>query len=379
MRRVWIAEAAVVTGLGPTLRDLWEGLLAGRSALAPITRFPAGTYTSQLASCVPGLSAPAGRSLLADLVGRALAQLGDLPRDAALVTASTKGGIDALERLARGEEADPREFLLGPLAARTARELGLEGPVVNVSAACASSTIALARAAAWVASGRVEAALVVCVDLVSEFVFSGFSALKALSPGACRPFDRHRAGLSLGEGAAALLLVSEARGRREGRRHLGTVLGWGASDDAHHVTAPARDGAGLVQAVREALARAGLGPEAVAAVSAHGTGTVFNDAMELTAFGALFGDGRVPLHSVKGAVGHSLGAAGGIEAALGLASLAHGLLPPTVGLQEPDPAALGRVAAEALPFDGEVLLTSNSGFGGVNGALVLGRGTDAPW
>lgn len=379
MRAVRISDAAVVTGLGPSLRTLWSGLLGGRTALLPVTRFPAGSYASQVASCVEGLLAPPGASLLGDLARRALDQLGEVPRDAALVTATTKGGIDNLERLARGEPADARELLFGPLAQGLARELGLSGPVLNVSAACASSTIALARAAAWVASGRVDAALVLCVDLVTEFVFSGFSALRALSPGPCRPFDRRRAGLSLGEGAAALLLVSEERGRRDGRRHLGSMLGWGVADDAHHITAPARDGAGLAQAVEQALARAGLRPGEVAAVCAHGTGTVFNDAMELTAFRSVFGERAVPLHSVKGAIGHTLGAAGGIEAALGLASLWHGCLPPTVGLEDPEPAAEGRVSAEAVPFGAGVLVTSNSGFGGVNAALVLGRGEDAPW
>lgn len=373
-----MAAAAAVTGLGPSLEALWSGLLAGRTALAPVSRFPTGSYASRVASCVEGLAAPPGRSLLGDLVGRVLAQLGDVPGDAALVTATTKGGIDDLERCKRGEPAGAG-YLLGPLARDLARDLGLAGPVLNVAAACASSTIALARAAGWVATGRVEAALVVCMDLVTEFVFSGFSALRALSPEPCRPFDRRRAGLSLGEGAAALLLVSGERGRREGRRHLGSVLGWGVSDDAHHITAPARDGAGLVQAVGRALGRAGLGPGDVAAVSAHGTGTVFNDAMELAAFRTAFGGRPVPLHSVKGAIGHTLGAAGGLEAALGLASLWHGLLPPTVGFEEPDPEAEGRVSAAAVPFGAGVLVTSNSGFGGVNGALVLGRGEDAPW
>jgi 3-oxoacyl-[acyl-carrier-protein] synthase II len=171
--------------------------------------------------------------------------------------------------------------------------------------------------------------------------------------------------------------MAEGRARREGRRPLATVAGWGVANDAHHVTAPSRDGCGLIQAVRQALERAALPPAAVAAVSAHGTGTVYNDAMELTAFAAIFGERRLPIHSVKGAIGHTLGAAGGIEVALGARMLAAQLVPPTVGCGEPEAAAEGQVSDRAVPFSGEWLLTTNSGFGGINAALLLGRGEAA--
>ena len=210
-------------------------------------------------------------------------------------------------------------------------------------------------------------------DLVSEFVFSGFSALRALDPQAARPFDRDRAGLTLGEGAAALALMSRQRAERENRPVLARVLGWGTANDAHHITAPARDGCGLQLALRQALGTAGLSAEAVEGISAHGTGTVYNDLMELTVFNTLFGQRRPPLHSVKGALGHTLGAAGGLEVALGTRSLATGLLPPTVGLHRAEPLAEGRISAAATRFAGQVLLSTNSGFGGMNCALVLGR------
>jgi 3-oxoacyl-[acyl-carrier-protein] synthase II len=261
------------------------------------------------------------------------------------------------------------ETVLGELA----RRLGVSGPACNVNAACASSTIAVARGAAAIAHGRAEAAVVVCCDLVSEFVFSGFSALRALDARPSRPFDRDRTGLTLGEGAAALLLMSRRRAARERRPVLARVLGWGTAGDAHHITAPARDGCGLVLAVRQALATAGVPADAVDGISAHGTGTIYNDAMELTAFRTLFGERHPPLHSVKGALGHTLGAAGGIEVALGIRSLATGLLPPTTGLHTAEPAAEDRVSAEVQPFAGDVLLSTNSGFGGINCALLLGR------
>lgn len=376
MRQVWVTAAEVACALGDGVDAVWEGLLAGRSGIAPVTRFPTAAYASGVAACVPGL-APAGEgSALHGLVDRVAARLGPLPAGCRLLTATTKGGIDTLERRRRGAGGDAADAVLPRLLAALARRFGIDGPVVNVSAACASSTLAVARGAAAIALGTADAVLVCGADLVTEFVFSGFSALRALSPGPCRPFDRDRAGLTLGEGAAAVLLMDADRARREGRPHLGTVAGWGAANDANHVTAPARDGCGLVQAARAALDRAGLGAGAVAAVSAHGTGTVHNDGMELVAFRTLFGGRPVPIHSIKGAVGHTLGAAGAIEVAVGLKTLASRTAPPTAGLEHPAPGADGWVSREAAAIAGDYLLSTNSGFGGVNGAVVLARGAD---
>lgn len=377
MSGVWLVDAAVTTAFGDGLDPLWEGLLANRSAIAPVSRFGAGSNPVRLAATLDlGVPGPAG-SLLPHLLARLLNGFGPVPADSLLLTATTKAGIDALERLRRGEPADPAQLLPETLQQAIRSRYGLADGGLNLNAACASSTLALARAAALIASGTAGAVLVCCLDLVSEFVFSGFAALQALSPEPSRPFDRRRHGLTLGEGGAALLLMAEGRARREGRRPLATVAGWGVANDAHHVTAPSRDGCGLIQAVRQALGRAALPPAAVAAVSAHGTGTVYNDAMELSAFAAIFGERRLPIHSVKGAIGHTLGAAGGIEAALGARMLAAQLVPPTVGCGEPEAAAAGQVSEQAVPFAGEWLLTTNSGFGGINAALLLGRGEAA--
>lgn len=374
MKSVWLVDGSVTTAFGDGLNPLWDGLLAGRCAVAPVERFATGNFVSALGGCVDLPTPPAGGSRLPLLLERLLAPLASVPTDARLFTATTKVGIDALEQLRRGQPADPAPILPETLQGAIAARYGLSDGGLNVNAACASSTLALARGAALIAAGRCEAVLVVCCDLVSEFVFAGFSALQALSSEAARPFDRRRNGLNLGEGGAALLLMEEGRARREGRSPLATLHGWGAANDAHHVTAPARDGCGLIQAVRQSLAVAGRAPEAVAAVSAHGTATVFNDAMELTAFAALFGGRKLPLHSVKGAIGHTLGAAGGIEALLSARMLREQIVPPTVGFAEPEEGAEGQVSERAQPFAGELLLSTNSGFGGVNAALLFGRG-----
>jgi 3-oxoacyl-[acyl-carrier-protein] synthase II len=371
-RRVLVVDAAVVTALGDSPEALWQRIMAGETAIRPIERFPVDGYPAKVAACIDNLKPADGRSMLYALLNRLLNGIEPVPSDAVLITATTKAGIDNLELLRRGKPADFEDILPDSVSETVCRKLGLSASGININAACASSTIAVAHGAALIASGRAEAVLICCADLVSEFVFAGFSALKALSPVPCRPFDRNRLGLSLGEGAAVLQLMSAARAQREKRGRLGTILGWGIANDASHITAPARSGLGLIQAVAQALKAAGRNAEDVAAVNAHGTGTIYNDLMELTAFRNLFGERNVPLYSVKGAIGHTLGAAGGIEVVLGLNALATQTVPPTVGLMEPMDGASMLVSREPRPFPGGCLLTTNSGFGGINAALILG-------
>ncbi|UCF94666.1 MAG: beta-ketoacyl-[acyl-carrier-protein] synthase family protein [Desulfobacterales bacterium] len=374
MSAVWITNAAAVTPLGNDPGELWQRLLAGQTSIKPVTRFRTDNYHADLASCFDDLDPASGGSRGPTLLERLIPQIGPVPSEALLITATTKGGIDNLERTRRDLPAEARDMLLANMAEKICAQLGLTGGSLNINAACASSTLAVAQGAALIATGGVETVLIACMDLVTEFVFSGFSALQALSTTPCRPFDRKRSGLSLGEGAAALLLMSEARARREERSHLGTVLGWGAANDAHHITAPDPNGHGLQQAIEQALKRARLYPEDIIAISAHGTGTIYNDRMELKAFKTVFGDRRIPIYSVKGAIGHTLGAAGGIEVALGLKSLATQTVPPTVGFTNPEAGAEGCVSPTSLKIAGECLLTTNSGFGGINAALILGKG-----
>jgi len=373
--RVVVTDAAVVTALGYNLEVLWQGLMAGETAIRPIRRFPVDEdhHKGKIAAHIDDLKSSGGRSMLRDLLDRLLLGMGPVPSDAALITATIKSGADNLEVFCRDKQADFQDVLLSSIADYVGTKLQLGCNGICVSASCASSTIAVAHGAGLIESGRAEAVLVCCGDLITEYAFSGFSALKALSPFPCRPFDIDRKGLSLGEGAAALLLMNATRARRENRNQLGTVLGWGISNDATHITAPAKSGRGLVQAVDQALRSAKRIPEEITAISAHGTGTVYNDLMELTAFRQVFGERKVPIYSVKGAIGHTLGAAGGIEIILGLKSLATRMVPPTVGFSNPEKGAEGQVSPWLQAVSGDYLLTTNSGFGGVNAALVLGK------
>ncbi len=373
MNAVVINKIACVTALGDGVQSLWQGLVDGRSVIAPLRHFCTENYVSSLAAGINNLAAPSGGSRLDPLLERLASQLGEVPADTPLLVASTKGEIDRFETARRAGEPLPQSVLFESLVQKIARRFGLRDPGMNINAACASSTIAIARGAALIARGQAESVLVYAADILSEFVFSGFSALQALSPVACKPFDRNRQGLNLGEAGVAILLMSEDCAQQQKLASLARIAGWGAANDAHHVTAPARDGCGLILACQAALDKAEIVSAQIAAINAHGTGTLYNDAMELTAFNQLFAEGLPPLHGIKGSLGHCLGAAGALEVAVAACALREQQIPGTVGCDQPEEAGQGQVSLAAQQISGDYLLCTNSGFGGINAALVLQR------
>jgi len=371
MKQVHLAHWACVTPLGAGLDALWRALLEGRDAFRPVRRFATDAYVNNLATCLPELDNPGKTTRLQTLLDMLPAASLPLPGDTLLFTASTKAGIDQLETRLRGGAARMNEILPAHLPEIVARRLAIPRVGRNISAACASGGVALCLAATRVAAGDAPCAVVCGLDLVTEFVFSGFSALKALSPTRCRPFDIHRDGLLLGEAAAVAVLADAAHLDRMGLESLGMVSGWGISSDASHITAPSREGEGLVRAVRQALKVAGIAPEHIAGIIAHGTGTVYNDAMEIEAFSRVFGNSAPRMAGLKGALGHSMGACGVIEALVAARSGRHALLPPTCGLQAPEPAVANQVSSSPQPLGAGCVLSTNSGFGGINAALVV--------
>jgi len=376
MGQVLIIDVATITSLGNNLEQLWQGLMAGQTGIKPVRHFPVENYISKYAACIEDLTPSAGNSehsRMRDLLDRLIEGIGPVPHDSFLLTATTKAGINDLEQLCRGNRVDTKDIILSSIGDIVSQKLGLTAKGINISASCASSAIAVARGAAMIASGKVESVLVCCLDIITEFIFSGFSCLQASSPFPCRPFDRSRQGLTPGEGAAAILLMSENRVKKDNLSPLGRILGWGVSNDATHITAPARDASGLMRAIRQALKRANLTEQEITTINAHGTGTVYNDLMELTAFRQIFGERKVPVCSVKGAIGHSMGAAGGIEVALGLKTLSTQIVPPTVGFSDPEDGAKGLVSSKPVQISGDYLLTTNSGFGGINAAIIMAR------
>jgi 3-oxoacyl-[acyl-carrier-protein] synthase II len=374
MREIWITDAGVVTAAGNSLEATWNYIMTGQTAIRKIERFPVTSYSSEIGAIIPDIKSSGEGTLLRKIMELLLVQMDQVLSDSLLITASTKAGIDNLEKIRQGMTADPEDTLLASITKWVVTALGLRGPSFHISAACASSTVAVTQGAALISSGVADSVLIFCLDLITESIFSGFSAFQILSPFPCRPFDRDRSGLSVGEGGAYIMLMSAERAGNLGRLPMGIVAGAGISGDARHITSPDRTGAGLIRAITAAMKTAGIKKEAIAAISAHGTGTIYNDLMELTAFHTVFGEYCPPIYSVKGCLGHTFGAAGGIEVSLGTRTLSLQTLPPTVGFIHPEPGAEGLVSGQPVFIKGDYLLMTNSGFGGINAAIILKKG-----
>lgn len=385
-----ILAGEVVTALGAGTDEVWRRMLEGSGGIRPLRRFAPGKFLTEVAAEVPLETesllrarepAPAaGRAWLFALAAarRALEACPavDRPLRTGLVLSTTKGEIGAIERLVT-HPADPVDAHHDPgaFARDLSAALGLAGPVLAVSNACASGLVAVAQGARLLRRGEADRVLVVGVDALGEFLLAGFSALNALSKGPCRPFDARRTGLSLGEGSAALML---ARPECAGRPPEAVLRGWAITNDAHHITAPSRTGEGLIRALTQALAMAGLRPAEIDYINGHGTGTLYNDEMEAKAVRAVFGLPTPPVTSMKGYFGHTLGAAGVIETVLSLAALRARTVPASLGLNEPgvsEPITLPRAHLPLPRFDHFV--THKCGFGGMNAVLVISRGEGA--
>ena len=336
------------------------------------TRISTQSFHSANAAIVSGLQYRDGESLAMQMLRPLFRKHASLiPPDAFLVLATTVGEIDLLETSVLGgvgeAEASKPDFLLD----KVKRLAGMDGDGMIVSNACASSSTAIGFAAGMISSGARDCVVVVAVDAVTEFVFSGFSSLMALDPVAAKPFDKNRSGLSLGEGSGFVLLMSRERAEKEARVVLGEVAGWAVSEDANHMTGPSRDGGGLSMSIQRAMKKAEVSSGDVGCISSHGTGTVYNDSMEMKAYRHIFPDGPVPLYSIKGALGHTMGAAGLIETVIALRVLQERTIPSTVGLEDIDPEAKDWAACEKRTLDKRVIVLNNAGFGGVNATLVL--------
>jgi 3-oxoacyl-[acyl-carrier-protein] synthase II len=384
MRNPVLVAGDLVTAYGRGIDAAWQGLLSGRTALAVSGRiaFPGGADKTPL-GLVPDVDPRSGPAVLQMLEPMLRGLLPQIPAESLILLATTTGEIECLEAATLKQAGAPAIDASDPgrLLEKLCALCGLPRGRI-LSAACASSTIAVAQAAALISSGTEESVLVIACDAVSEFVYAGFATMNALDPAGARPFDRDRQGLNLGEAAAVALVMSDARAARERRPVMGRIAGWAASNDASHVTRPDTTGGQLARAARRAMERAGVAPDQIGFISAHGTGTGYNDAMEMAAFRSVFS--ARPVFSLKGALGHTLGAAGLVEILICLRALSEGVVPPTVGLRQPDDCASGWVSECPTPLapDGcRAALTTNSGFGGINAALVLALdqvGPDGP-
>jgi 3-oxoacyl-[acyl-carrier-protein] synthase II len=368
-----IIENEIITPYGLGVEACWGGLVSNSTSISRVSRFTTRAFSSDYGGTISGLKYHGETSLVMQMISALFDRSGiTIPGDAKLLLATTKGEIDLLEKSIISGSGDGAESSLNNLLLKVIDLTGVKGDAMVVSAACTSSSAAVARAAAMIRSGHADCVLVVACDSVTEFVFSGFSSLMALDKIPARPFDKNRAGLSVGEAAAYMLVMSEERAVREKRSIIGEIAGWGMNDDANHMTGPSRESEGLVRAIHGALHSAGISTRQVGFISAHGTGTQYNDAMEMRAFRTVFKDRNVPLYSIKGGLGHTMGAAGLVEMVIALKALRKQVIPPTVNLEVIDDDAIGWVSDRAqVPAPGSLALVTNAGFSGVNTAVVL--------
>jgi 3-oxoacyl-[acyl-carrier-protein] synthase II len=399
-RRVAITGIGLVTGLGATREDTWQALTAGRCAIRPVTVFETEGYRSRVAAEVPMASVEAQLTPLerrrwsrSDQIGVVAAK--EAIEDAGLLT----GTCDRLRvgvllgagtaDLLRNEEYQHTTLFRGIQYARPsqawnhfsstpvdiiASRYGFLGRRSCVVAACSSSTIAISQASDAIRMGRLDAALAGGTDAIARLTFSGFNALRLMDPEPCRPFDRDRAGMNIGEGAAILVLEEMERARRRGATIYGELAGSSFSCEAFHPTAPEPEGRPVTAVVHDALRDAGVPPDEVGHVNAHGTATPQNDRAETRGYRALFGDrvNKIPVTSIKSMLGHCLGAAGGIEVAVLALTVSRGVIPPTVHHTQTDPECPGDIVAnDARETRITCGVSTSLGFGGNDSAVVI--------
>lgn len=390
-RKAAIAGCGAVTALGEglsvlerALRDNASGLRldahwSGATALsAPLGSVPESVVTalrdatSEHADSRSFLFADCAVRQATKAASRLLANVPCARR--AFVLSTTKAEVTALEHKVKGEASSAaaiRHIQPFPMANDLAAKYQACGPVRCISTACVSGLLALQQGVTLIQRDEADVALIVGVDVISRFVLTGFDKLKSFDPEGCRPFDKDRVGLSLGEGAGAIIM---ARSDLVGP-HCERIVGWGSSNDANHLTGPSRDGLGLALAITRALKKASVAPDGIDYVNAHGTGTPYNDNMESLALRSVFGEATPPFSASKGMLGHTLGAAGILETILCLIAMRFQLMPGTPRLREPDPVAPASLLKE--PASNSRLhrtLKTNSGFGGTNAAIIIERG-----
>jgi 3-oxoacyl-(acyl-carrier-protein) synthase len=406
--RVAVTGIGVVSALGNSLEEFYRSLASGRSG---VQRLPeevtlgSGVQVGALTAWDPAAHFKGPEAAALDRVaqfaltaaGQALAASGlDLAaadRDRIGVYWGTgMGGAHTLDGAYKSVYGK-NDFRLRPLSvvmamnnaagSNVAVRWGLRGPFANFSTACSSSALAIGEAMHAIQSGRADAVVAGGSEaLLTPGMLAAWQALRTLSPAdaddpaaSCKPFDRRRGGLVLGEGAAALVLEEESHARARGARIHAFISGYGNSCDAAHMSKPDRDG--QVRAMKQALAESGLAPEAIGYINAHGTATIVGDVVECEAINAVFGDAaaRIPVSSTKSMHGHLLGGAGAIEMAAALMPFNEGVIPPTANLEQPDPGcAVRHVARQAERGEIPRAVMSNSfAFGGSNVVLIAER------
>jgi len=410
-RRVVVTGLGSITSLGLTKDAFWQAACEGRSDVRPIEHFDTEGFVVRIASYCHDFDpltaldpreakrmdryAQVAVAAAAEAMGDSGLDLEALPSDrAGVIIGSGIGGIREIEEqaivLAKRGPSRVSPFLIPKLMGNAAAGLvairfGLKGPNAAVVTACASATHAIGDAYINVAHGMADVIVTGGAEAaVTPLGIAGFISCKALSKRnddptrASRPFDRERDGFVMGEGAGILVFEALEHARARGAAIYAEVLGFGATCDAYHITAPQPDGAGAAACMLRALADAGREPTDVDYINAHGTSTALNDAMETRAIHRAFGDhaGRVAVSSTKSMIGHLLGASGGVESVITALTVQRGVITPTINYENPDPDCdLDYVPNEAREADVRVAICNSFGFGGHNATIVFGKFT----
>jgi 3-oxoacyl-[acyl-carrier-protein] synthase II len=398
-RRVVITGLGAVTSIGTSLAEFWKNLLAGTCGIGPFSLFDSTSYRTQTAAQVAEIPdaflTPAERRRMsrADRMGVAAAREAiagsgldlareDLTRIGVILGGGTSGLIDSeafFQRYLAGRKARPSKVLNhlpDSITDRIAQRFGLEGLKSTITTACSSSANAMGYAFDAIGAGMADVMITGGSDVLARLTYGGFNSLRSVDPQPCRPFDRERKGLSIGEAAGILVFEEEGRARRRGAPVVAEFRGYGVTSDAFHMTAPDPSGVAGGRTVRAALADAGVDPEEVDYVNAHGTATPQNDSAETAALKDALGEraARIPISSIKSMIGHCLCASGAIEAVATALTVRDGKVPPTIHYENPDPACdLDYVPNAARDARVRVALSNSFAFGGNSSVVVLAQ------
>jgi len=400
MHRVAITGIGLVSALGSTRDETWRNLVDGKCGVGPLTLFDSDGFRSRIAAQVDNVAVDGKLTRLqrrrwsrsdkfAVLAAReavedaGLAAAGLAPDRVGVIVGSSTGDLIRNEQYVRASLhpgsgrrrlSDAWNHFFSTSVDLIALEFGFDGLRSCIVAACASSTMAVGLGLDAIRFGRADAVLAGGTDSLARLTFGGFNALKVMDPAACRPFDRGRAGMNIGEGAAVLVLENLDSAKRRGARIYAEVLGHSLICEAFHPTSPEPDGRAIADAMSRALRDAKVDASAIQHVNAHGTATPHNDRAESSGIRRLFGPAaaRLPVTSIKSMIGHTLGASGGIEAAVSALTVYHGVIPPTIHHQETDPECdVDVVANEARKARVEYAISTSLAFGGNDAAVVL--------
>jgi 3-oxoacyl-[acyl-carrier-protein] synthase II len=400
-RKTVITGLGVIASIGKNGPEFWENLIAGKTGIGEVDLFDPSPFRVKIAAQVRGFTGEGyfsdrerRRFSRCDLLGLVAAReaLKDCGLNfktvvsdrVAVVLGAGAGGVYPAElyrielyRRKRGRHpALLLSYPMGSLSDHLGNQWGFTGPRATIDTACSSTITAIGFGSDLIQRGQADLVVAGGAESLSQLTFSGFNALKALDPEPCRPFDRHRQGLSLGEGAAMIILEEKTRAENRGARIYGEVLGYGTSGDAHHITAPHPEGAGAALSMKRAIAQAGIDAREIDFINAHGTATLANDPIETKAIKEVFGRRayEIPVTSIKSSIGHCLGSAGVLSAVSSIYSLRYGILPPTLHFQERDPACdLDVVFNQARTKTIQKALCNAFAFGGNNSSIIFSR------